>query len=120
MNEPPFQKIPTAPPPMEKSFTAAMFANSLARYYNIYRTIGVMQEIEHSLRDARRRIRALLLRDRDELHRRLARRRRALMQRPPRAWCLALRASDRRIDETTAIIHRIDPAPPRPRPQTRR
>jgi DNA-binding CsgD family transcriptional regulator len=36
--------------------------------------------------------------DEDELRARLARRRGAEMSRPPRAWCLAVRASDRRIE----------------------
>src|SRR2546421_12401478 len=35
--------------------------------------------------------------DSEELQRRLARRRRAVLMRPPRAWCLCVRASDRRI-----------------------
>jgi hypothetical protein len=35
--------------------------------------------------------------DSDELKRRLARRRRAILTRPPRARCLAVRACDRRI-----------------------
>lgn len=70
-----------------------------------------MHDIEQSLRLAWARIRKILLRDPDELHRRLARRRLALMQRPPRAWCIALRASDRRIDDSTAIIERVTASP---------
>src|SRR3982751_6876028 len=43
--------------------------------------------------------------------RRLARRRRAVLTRPPRAWCLALRASDRRITAAHWVIspeHALD------------
>jgi DNA-binding NarL/FixJ family response regulator len=42
--------------------------------------------------------------DPHELARRLARRRSALLTRPPRAWCLAIRASDRRITPAHWII----------------
>ena len=35
----------------------------------------------------------------NELDRRLARRRQPICMWPPRAWCLAIKASDRRIDE---------------------
>ena len=43
--------------------------------------------------------------DPEELARRLARRRGALLTRPPRAWCIALRASDRRITPAYWIIY---------------
>src|SRR4051794_18826006 len=47
--------------------------------------------------------------DEGELPARLARRRSAEMGRPPRAWCLAVRASDRRIDPgRTAIVSNRD------------
>jgi DNA-binding CsgD family transcriptional regulator len=42
--------------------------------------------------------------DSDELQRRLARRRSALFARPQRAWCLCVRASDRRITPAHWII----------------
>src|SRR3989440_12535779 len=42
--------------------------------------------------------------DSDELNRRLARRRMAILTRPPRAWCLAIRASDRRITPAHWVI----------------
>src|SRR5580765_4919212 len=42
--------------------------------------------------------------DCDELKRRLARRRRAILTRPPRAWCLAVRACDRRITPAHWVI----------------
>src|SRR5262245_58524331 len=43
-----------------------------------------------------------LARDPDELARRLARRHQGMMQRPRRAWCLAIRAADTRISPGTA------------------
>ncbi len=52
-----------------------------------------------------------ILGDSDELQRRLARRRMAIMTRPVRAWCLALRASDRRINAAHWIVtpeHALD------------
>jgi hypothetical protein len=61
-------------------------------------------------------VKPLIDKDPDELARRLARRRSKLMQRPPRAWCLAVRASDRRINPATAIIVPEDAAYP---PSTR-
>jgi DNA-binding NarL/FixJ family response regulator len=45
-----------------------------------------------------------IMEDPEELHRRLARRRSALLTRPPRAWCLCLRASDRRITAMDWIL----------------
>jgi hypothetical protein len=47
-------------------------------------------------------VRPLVEKNPDELARRLARRRSALMRRPPRAWCLVVRASDGRINPATA------------------
>ena len=63
-----------------------------------------MFDLEQSLCDAWRRIQPKLKSDPDELLRRLARRRTPTLTRPPRAWCLAIRASDRRINPATAII----------------
>ena len=57
-----------------------------------------------------------LLADPDELRARLARRRLAILTRPPRALCVAVRASDRRIDPLTTAIEpyrAADPADPR-------
>src|SRR3954470_7240311 len=56
-----------------------------------------MDDLELALLEAWRRLSPRLLADPTELAKRLARRRSALLTRPPRAWCLALRASDRRI-----------------------
>ncbi|HEX8524690.1 MAG TPA: hypothetical protein VF669_20715, partial [Tepidisphaeraceae bacterium] len=39
-----------------------------------------------------------------DLDKRLSRRRSAMMQRPPRACCLAIRAADHRITDATAIL----------------
>ena len=45
-----------------------------------------------------------IMADPEELQRRLARRRSALLTRPQRAWCLCVRASDRRITPMDWII----------------
>src|SRR5213082_997160 len=45
-----------------------------------------------------------IMADSDELNRRLARRRMGILTRPPRAWCLAVRASDRRITAAHWVI----------------
>jgi hypothetical protein len=57
-----------------------------------------MDEIVHLLAAAWKRIRPRLLADPAELHRRLARRDTPLLTRPPRAWCLCIRANDTRLD----------------------
>ena len=70
-----------------------------------------MDELEPAIRDAWQRVKPQLLADRDELARRLARRRTPTLARPPRAWCLAVRASDRRINPASAMIvpeHAVD------------
>src|SRR5437870_2951592 len=58
-----------------------------------------MATIQQALAAAWRRVRPVLLADPDELRRRLVRRRSKLVESPPRAWCLAVRACDRRIQE---------------------
>src|SRR5437016_5866444 len=63
-----------------------------------------MSDLDDALLAAWEKIRAKLLSDPTELARRLARRRRAVLQRPPRAMCLAVRASDTRITPAMAII----------------
>jgi hypothetical protein len=55
------------------------------------------EELEQKIREAWLRVRESILADERELRRRLARRRMKSLRRPPRAWCLALRASGRRI-----------------------
>jgi hypothetical protein len=59
------------------------------------------------------RLQPLLQRDPDELARRLGRRRTGSMLRPPRAWCLAVRASDQRIHPGSAACVPEDAAYPR-------
>src|SRR3989440_11277909 len=54
-------------------------------------------ELERGIREAWLRLRGKILSDAQELQRRLARRRMKSLTRPPRAWCIAIRASDRRI-----------------------
>jgi len=63
-----------------------------------------MHELDSALQRAWQRLASTILSDPDELAKRLARRRRAVLQRPPRAHCLALRACDSRLNEATAII----------------
>src|SRR5437588_11731832 len=61
-------------------------------------------ELERAIRDAWLKLRGKILSDPQELHRRLARRRLASLTRPPRAWCIAIRASDRRITAMHWVI----------------
>ena len=58
-----------------------------------------MDDVELAIHDAWQRVRPILLADEAELARRLARRRNAGLGRPPRAWCMAVRASDTRIPD---------------------
>src|SRR5262245_14511014 len=64
------------------------------------------------LLSAWQRLQPLIQRDPDELARRLARRRTGIMLRPPRAWCLAVRASDQRIHPGVAACVPEDAAYP--------
>lgn len=64
------------------------------------------------LHSAWEKIKPALDRDPDELARRLARRRQGMMRRPPRAWCLAIRASDTRINPASAACVPEDAAYP--------
>src|SRR3954465_11420558 len=61
-------------------------------------------QIERAIDDAWARVRREILADPAELHRRLARRRLKSLTRPARAWCIALRASDRRITPARWVI----------------
>src|SRR5438067_216820 len=56
------------------------------------------EEVEDVILDAWERVRPKLESDPVELAKRLARMRGASLSRPPRAWGLAIRSSDRRID----------------------
>src|SRR3954462_12132431 len=62
------------------------------------------EEIDRAIREAWLRLRVKILSDPDELHRRLARRRLKSLTRPARAWCIAIRASDRRITPAHWVI----------------
>src|SRR3954468_22722037 len=71
-----------------------------------------MTDLEQAILDAWQRVRPTLLADAAELARRLARRRTPTLLRPPRAWCLAVRASDTRINPAAAAIvpeHAVSP-----------
>ena len=61
-------------------------------------------EVERAIDEAWVRVRREILSDPPELHRCLARRRLKSLTRPPRAWCIAIRASDRRITPAHWII----------------
>src|SRR5438094_5431076 len=72
-----------------------------------------MDPLVQAIAEAWQRVKPLVEKDPDELARRLARRRLAVMQRPPRAWCLAVRASDTRINPATAACVPEEAAYPR-------
>jgi len=61
-------------------------------------------ELERAIRAAWLALRGKILSDPQELRRRLARRRMKSLTRPPRAWCIAIRASDRRITPAHWVI----------------
>src|SRR5882672_1632614 len=63
------------------------------------------EELERNITDAWVRVRRGILADPQELRRRLARRRMKSLTRPPRAWCIAVRASDRRITPAHWVIY---------------
>src|SRR5436190_2593027 len=71
-----------------------------------------MSELSQLLVDAWNEIWPKLKNDPDELARRLARRRTPALTRPLRAFCLAVRAADRRINPATARIVPEDAAYP--------
>src|SRR5437867_3468914 len=56
-----------------------------------------MTDLDEAILNAWQKLRPRILSDPHELARRLSRRRNSLLSRPPRAWCLAIRASDHRI-----------------------
>ena len=72
-----------------------------------------MDELERAIVETWKRIGPSVLADPAELAKRLARRRTQLLSQPPRAWCLAVRANDHRINQQTALVtrsHRLDSA----------
>src|SRR5438128_576000 len=68
----------------------------------------VPHELDGAILEAWGKVRERLEKEPGELARRLERRRRGVMTRPPQAWCLAVKASDRRINLETAIISPVD------------
>src|SRR5205823_7395619 len=83
------------------------FPNSDLSYCRESGTEGVFmlgEEIDRAIREAWLRLRGKILSDPDELQRRLARRRMKTLTQPPRAWCIAIRASDRRITPAHWVI----------------
>jgi DNA-binding NarL/FixJ family response regulator len=62
------------------------------------------EDLERNITDAWLRLRPKILADPQELHRRLARRRGKSLRRAVRAWCIAIRASDRRITPAHWVI----------------
>ena len=65
-----------------------------------------MEDLENAILDAWNRVKSKILADPPELQRRLDRRTRPVLLRPPRVWCLAVRASDLRL---RAPLVRVDP-----------
>src|SRR3954469_13533065 len=63
-----------------------------------------MNDVARLVLEAWEKLGPKIMADRHELARRLARRRMAIMTRPPRAFCLAIRASDRRITPAHWVI----------------
>src|SRR5947199_10577274 len=63
-----------------------------------------MNDVARLVLEAWQKLEAKIMADPRELARRLARRRMAILTRPPRAWCIAIRASDRRITPMHWII----------------
>jgi hypothetical protein len=63
-----------------------------------------MTDLDRALLEAWAKVKPKLDADPDELRRRLARRRKPSLMRPPRAWCIAVRACDHRINPGTAAI----------------
>src|SRR5687768_16009656 len=56
-----------------------------------------MDDIREALEAAWRRVKDDVLANRDELRRRVVRRERPSLRRPPRCWCVAVRAGDTRL-----------------------
>src|SRR4051812_23720593 len=66
--------------------------------------MSLPEELEQNIRDAWLRLRQQILSNPQDLQKRLARRRSKTLTRPPRAWCIAIRASDRRITPIHWVI----------------
>jgi DNA-binding CsgD family transcriptional regulator len=63
-----------------------------------------LTDVDRLILEAWEKLRTKILSDPHELAKRLARRRSPTLTRPPRAWCIAIRASDRRITPMHWII----------------
>src|SRR5258705_6463784 len=63
-----------------------------------------MNDVDRLILEAWEKLGPKIMADAEELAKRLGRRRSALLTRPVRAWCLAVRASDRRITPAHWII----------------
>src|SRR5256714_2974291 len=63
-----------------------------------------MNDVARLILEAWQKLGPKIMADPEELARRLARRRLPIMTRPPRAWCLAIRAADRRITPAHWVI----------------
>src|SRR4051812_35898030 len=63
-----------------------------------------MNDVARLVLEAWEKLGPKIMADPDELNRRLARRRMAILTRPVRAWCLAIRASDTRITPAHWVI----------------
>jgi hypothetical protein len=70
-----------------------------------------MNDVDRLILEAWEKLGPKIVGDPEELARRVARRRSKLLTRPPRAWCIAIRACDRRITPMDWIItpeHALD------------
>src|SRR5262245_6084282 len=67
-----------------------------------------LHEIAALVAAAWKRIEPRICGNSDELMARLARRRGGMLNRPPRAWCAAVRAGDTRISPASAIVQPVD------------
>ena len=68
-----------------------------------------MDDIEKNILAAWEKVLPIVRRDSVERAKRLRRRGNAMMRKPPRAWCLAVRANDHRIDLVNAAINSLTP-----------
>src|SRR3954447_14809240 len=103
--------------PLQALAFAADFAVEITKQ-NPY-IVAAMDDVEHAILQSWQRLSRRLVSDSTELHRRLARRKKLLtLTRPPPAWCLAVRASDPRLDALTRPTG-LPPAPREPPRQPR-
>jgi hypothetical protein len=77
-----------------------------------------VDEIQHAINQAWLRLRPTLESNPTELSKRLARRQSALLKSPPRAWCLALRSTDTRLERYCSTHPYAAPTNPHPHLRT--